>query len=187
MKRIPRKAWITQAMFDETDERRRWKNINSEEGRQKYRRLNNELRRETDKAREDYINEVCDEIMTLQRIGRYNFMYAKAKELGWKENNGIRTQEIEDPSGKIVSDQNEVKAVWENYIEELYDKAIRPDKIEMELEPEEEVEEDDKGQEILKSEVERAIKDMRRRKAMGDDEIPSDLIPRSAAITGPSA
>ncbi|KDR19616.1 hypothetical protein L798_06492 [Zootermopsis nevadensis] len=82
-------------------------------GRQKYRRLNNELRRETDKAREDYINEVCDEIMTLQRIGRYDLMYAKAKELGWKENTRIRTQEIEDPSGKTVSDQNEVKALWQ--------------------------------------------------------------------------
>ncbi|KDR08815.1 hypothetical protein L798_01515 [Zootermopsis nevadensis] len=106
MKRIPRKAWITQAMLDKMDKRRRWKNINSEEGREKYQRLNNELRRETDKVREDYINEVCDEIMTLQRIGRYDLMYAKVKELGWKENNGIRTLQIEDPSGKIVSDQN---------------------------------------------------------------------------------
>ncbi|KDR07657.1 hypothetical protein L798_02810 [Zootermopsis nevadensis] len=91
MERLPRKAWITQAMLDKMDERRRWKNINSEEGRQKYQRLNNELRRETDKAREDYINRVCDEIMTLQRICRYDTMYAKAKELGWKEHNGIRT------------------------------------------------------------------------------------------------
>lgn len=174
MKRIPRKPWISQAMLDKMEERRRWKNINSEEGRQKYRKLNNELRRETDKAREDYISGVCDDIMELQRIGRYDMMYAKVKELGWKEHHGIRTRETEDKTGNIVRGEKEVQAVWENYIEELYDKANRPD--EMGLEPEEDIEEDDKGPGILQSEVEKAIRDMRRRKATGDDDIPSDLL-----------
>jgi hypothetical protein len=46
-----KKPWITADMVDKMDMRRQWKNNNSEEGKKRYRELNNELRRETDKAR----------------------------------------------------------------------------------------------------------------------------------------
>ena len=36
------------------EERRKWNNKNTEEGRKIYRQLNNELRRKTDNARETY-------------------------------------------------------------------------------------------------------------------------------------
>ena len=36
-----RKPWITQEMSSKMDERRKWKNINTEEGRRNYRRLRN--------------------------------------------------------------------------------------------------------------------------------------------------
>jgi len=36
-------------MIDTMEERRQWKNVNTDEGRQKYRSLNNQLRRATDK------------------------------------------------------------------------------------------------------------------------------------------
>ena len=38
-----RKPWITQEMISKMDERRKWKNVSSEEGRKNYRRLRNEL------------------------------------------------------------------------------------------------------------------------------------------------
>ena len=40
-----RKPWITQEMISKMDERRKWKNVNTEEGRRKYRRLRNELKK----------------------------------------------------------------------------------------------------------------------------------------------
>jgi hypothetical protein len=46
-----RKPCITQEMVSKMDERRKWKSVNNEEGRKNYRRLNNELRRATDKAK----------------------------------------------------------------------------------------------------------------------------------------
>ena len=46
----------------------------------------------------------------------------------------------------------------------------------LEVEPEEEVDTDEKGPHILKSEVEKAIKEMRNRKATGDDDIPGDVL-----------
>jgi hypothetical protein len=42
-----RKPWITQEMISKIDERRKLKNVNTEEGRKNYRRLSNELKRAT--------------------------------------------------------------------------------------------------------------------------------------------
>ena len=42
----------TTAIMEKMQERRKWKNKYIEEGKTTYRRLNNELRRETDQARE---------------------------------------------------------------------------------------------------------------------------------------
>jgi hypothetical protein len=35
--------------------RRKWKNVNTEEGRKNYRRLRNELKRGTDNAKKEYL------------------------------------------------------------------------------------------------------------------------------------
>ena len=50
-----RKLWITQEMISKMDERRKWKNVNTEEGRRNYRRLRNELKRATEKAKKEYL------------------------------------------------------------------------------------------------------------------------------------
>jgi hypothetical protein len=49
-----RKPRITQEMTSKMNERRKWKNVSSEEGRMNYRRLRNELKRAKDKARKEY-------------------------------------------------------------------------------------------------------------------------------------
>jgi hypothetical protein len=44
------------------------------------------------------------------------------------------------------------------------------------VKPEEEVDEDNKGPHILPSEVEKAIKEMRDKKATGDDNVPVEAL-----------
>jgi len=57
---------------------------------------------------------------------------------------------------------------------ELHD---RPNRLEtLEVEPEEEVDADEKGPYILQSEVEKAIKEMSNKKATGDDDVPGDVL-----------
>jgi hypothetical protein len=56
------------------DERKEWKSVNTEEGRKNYRRLNNDLRRATHKAKLQYLESKCDEITEFQRTGRYDLM-----------------------------------------------------------------------------------------------------------------
>ena len=64
--------------------------------------------------------------------------------------------------------------IWENYITELYNRPNRPETLE--VEPEEEVDTDEKGPRILQSKVEKTIKEMRNRKTTGDDDIPGDVL-----------
>jgi hypothetical protein len=56
----PRKAWINQAIINKREERRKLKITNIK----KYRRL-----------KELYMEEICDEIMGLQRKVRYDLVY----------------------------------------------------------------------------------------------------------------
>jgi len=46
-----RKPWITQEMISKMEERRKWKNVNTEEDKRNYRRLRNELKSATEKAK----------------------------------------------------------------------------------------------------------------------------------------
>jgi len=64
--------------------------------------------------------------------------------------------------------------IWKNYVTELYDLPNQPERVE--VEPEEEVDTDEKGPYILQSEVGKAIKEMRNRKATGDDDVPGDVL-----------
>jgi len=100
-------------------------------------------------------------------------MYTKTRELGWNETQGIQSIGIEDSQGNRIVDQRQVLKIWENYITELYARPNRPETLE--VEPEEEVDTDEKRPNILQSEVENAIKDLRNRKATGAD-IPGDVL-----------
>ena len=170
-----RKPWITQEMISKMDERRKWKNTNPKEGRRNYRRLRNKLKTATEKAKKEYLENTCNEIMEFHRTDHYDLMYMKTKGLVWKETQGIQNIGIEDSQGNRIVDKRQVLKIWENYVIELYD---RPNRLEtLEVEPEEEVDTDKKGPYILQSEVEKAIKEMRNRKATGDDDdVPGDVI-----------
>jgi len=112
--------------------------------------------------------------MEFQRTGCYDLMYMKTKELGWKDTQGIQNMGIEDPQGNRIAEQSQVLKIWENYITELHDRPNRPETLDVELE--EEVDTDERGPYILQSEVEKAIKEMRNKKAAVDDDVSGDVL-----------
>jgi hypothetical protein len=69
---------------------------------------------------------------------------------------------IEDGEGNMIIDQKQVLNVWEIYVEELYVLSNRPENLNVEPE---EVDEDHKGPRILRSDVKKAMKEMRDKKA----------------------
>jgi hypothetical protein len=56
----------------------------------------------------------------------------KTQELGWKETQGIQNIGIEDSQGNRIVEQSQVIKIWENYITEIYDRANRPETLEVE-------------------------------------------------------
>ena len=62
-----RKPWITQEMISKMDERRKWKNVNTEECRKNYRRLRNEFKRAADNAKKEYLKNICNEIVEFKK------------------------------------------------------------------------------------------------------------------------
>jgi type I site-specific restriction endonuclease len=107
VKKRARNPWITEEMISKMDERRKWKNVNTEEGRKSYRRLRNEFKRATDNAKKEYLENICNKIMEFQRTGRYDLMYMKTKELDWKETQGIQNIGIEDSQGNRIVEQSQ--------------------------------------------------------------------------------
>jgi len=81
------------------------------------------LKRDTDNAKKEYLENICNEIMEFQRTGRYDFMYMKTKGLGWKETQGIQTIGIEDFQANRKVEQSQVLKIWDNYMTELRDRT----------------------------------------------------------------
>ena len=96
--------------------------------------------------------------MDLQKKGRYDLIYQKAQQLCGRTSKAIGTFGIEDNQGNIVTDHRQALRKWEKYIQDLNDSENLPKDIA--IEAEDELDEDDKGLIILKSEVVKAIKDM---------------------------
>ena len=111
----------------------------------------------------------------LNRMGRSDLMYAKAKELGKKYKlNNHRPSSIKDKKGKILKGTNEIKARWREYIEELYDARNKPSTSN--LEPLEDVDEDARGLSILQCETNRSFSKVKHGKAPALDNIPGELL-----------
>jgi len=109
-------------MIGTMDERRKWKNVNTEEFRKNYRRLRNELKRATENVKNEYIENINNEIMDFHRAGLYDLIYIKIKVLGSKEIQVIQNIGSEGSQGNRIIEQCQVLKIWENYITELHDR-----------------------------------------------------------------
>jgi exonuclease III len=176
VKRI-RKPWITDDMIKLMDERRRWKGSKKEGAVEKYVRLNNELRRETDRAKEEWWSKECDELERLEREGKTDCMYAKVRQLtGTAKVRAKLSTGINAKDGELLTEKGEIKRRWKEYVEELYDKESKPEMSEMGVEDEERVEDDNKGPEIIRGEIRKAIRNIKKGKAVGVDDIPAEFL-----------
>lgn len=173
--KIAKKPWVTQEMLESMEARRKWKNKNTEEGKKNYRKLNNELQRETEKAKQKWWENECKELEELDSRGRSDLVYAKVKQLTWKDKSAGRSTAIKDLDGNLLTEPEEVRKRWKDYVESLYDKEGKPKPEEMQLECEDNIGEDFKGPEVLESEILAAIKEMKNKKAVGVDEIPAEF------------
>src|ERR1043165_900868 len=173
----PRKPWITPEMVKDMEERRKWKHQNTEKAKKEYKRLNNQLRKTTNKAREEWWKERCTELEILQEQGRHDLVYGKIKSLEKKKNMG-RGNTIKDKDGRLLEDSGDIRKRWKEYVEELYtgNTSIEEEMEKQEKEQEEAQTEDTIGPGVMKEEVLAAIEDMKNGKAEGIDNIPIEML-----------
>ena len=113
----------------------------------------------------------------LNAAGRTDLVYSKVAELTWKKKKEKGKKAcVADSAGNILSEPEEVREAWRIYIESLYDKDGKPREEELKIEKQEEVEEDEKGPAILKSEFQAALLEMKEEKAVGVDDIPTEML-----------
>ena len=121
----------------------------------RYGELNNQLRRETDKAKGKWWEEQCKELEQLDKIGRTDLLYRKVSNLTKAARKRKLTPCIRDKEGNKLTEPADVCSRWKEYLEELYDKENKPEEEALKLEKHAEA--DKLGPEILYSEFEKAL------------------------------
>jgi len=73
----------------------------------------------------------------------------------------MRTAQVKDRHGKLLTEEEEVKCRWKEYIKELYDGTGKPLHAGQSLKVEEDVEDDDKGPSVLYSKYEKDLEELK--------------------------
>ena len=144
------------------DRRRQEKGSDEEQ----YAFLNREIHRECNKRKEQWLDEQCEVVEELSRRN-HNAKYDKIKELThtrkWKNNTAVRNKD-----GTLAMEMENILLRWSEYIRDLFEDDDRPDEIESSS--------DDQGLIILESEIESAMKEMKRGKAAGEDGVTIEML-----------
>ena len=155
----PRKPWITTEMVEKMEERRMWKHVDTDEGRKKYKSLNNQLRRVTDKAKEKWWTEQCEELEMLERNGKIDLMYRRASQLTGARKLNCQSTQILNKDGRVLTEAAQVQERSKECIEELYDKNNEPSDEDIRLDNG--GQEEEQGPTLLYDEFEVALADFK--------------------------
>ena len=161
-KRVQKQPWMTKEILEKMEKRKIAKSLDPE----KYNQLKKEVERECIKAKDEWWNGKCEEVEELESKHESRAMHKKIKEITGQGFRKRGSNCIKSKDGKMLFDEDEIKTRWEEYVSELYnDDRGDPPEIE-----------DDDGEEVLISEIEKAIKDLKSGKASGSDMITSEMI-----------
>ncbi|XP_049766252.1 craniofacial development protein 2-like [Schistocerca cancellata] len=124
-----------------------------------------------------FFNEQCKEVEDSNGMGKTRGLYKKIREI--KRKFQAKIGMIKDRNGKDLSEAEDVKERWAEYVEDLYKKEMHNDRaptadvnVNLELEPD-----------ILESEIKWALENMADNKTSGHNEIPAELF----KVTGKDA
>lgn len=161
------KPWITGELLDLMEERRKCKARGNHE---EYARLRNKINKEAKRVREEWYEKKCKDIDEHLAKGNSERAYAEIrKQFGTRRNmmNVIRSK-----NGEALTEDDEIALRWKEYTEELYEGVLDANV----LESEDQVDVDELGPLILREEFDRALKELRHRKAPGPDGIPAEIL-----------
>ena len=105
--RQKKKPWITSEILDLCDKRRELKKKRFElEGAEKYKEVNNNIKRCMKKAKENWIGEQCSEIEENLRKNNSNRAYQLVKDLTTVKQGKVTA--VQDHSGKCLTEERRI-------------------------------------------------------------------------------
>ena len=138
---------------------------------QEYRELNRKVQLQLRRDKTDYITQICSEVERESAANHSKSVYKNIKLLTKKP--VPRLNVLKGADGKVITEDFEIKARWKQYCQNLYasqESNHTDDNTHHDVTPE---------PEILRSEVEQAIKKLKSGKSPGDDNIPAELLKQS--------
>ncbi|KAF0753999.1 craniofacial development protein 2-like [Aphis craccivora] len=149
------KEWINEEILEMINERRKYKNATDQRGKEKYRKLKNAINRECKKSKEN-INEAL-------KVGLMDKTYGIVRTF-FKERK-FKMASIKEANGNIIYEEVEVAKCWKKYLEQLY-----------QIDEEQQNDTEEIDQSLMREEFDKALMELKNKKAPGVDEIPAELI-----------
>ena len=169
--RQTKKDWITAEILDLCDKRRELrKNRFEPEGSEKYKEVNNNIKRCMKKAKENWIGEQCSESEKNMRKNNSKSEYQLVKDLTTVKQGKATT--VQDHSGKCLTEERQILKQWTEYCSELYNYKANGDPSVLNC-PQTDTEDDHP---ILHREVEAAVQSLKKGKSAGVNNIPAELV-----------
>ena len=164
-KQQAKQRWMTEEILLLMEERREYKNKDSS----RYKEINKKITRLIKEAKENWMEERCEELEELQNKHDLFNMHKKIREVTGNKNKIHQQGILVTNSNKQTIDPEEIETIWTRYIEELFDDdRTEPDPIR--------VDQEDQPMAILLSEVKHAIKLLKTSKAPGEDNIYTEML-----------
>lgn len=168
---IPRKKrqkqnYITVETLQLIEERKKLKQTRTHCNNEEYRTCARKVRRAIRKDKQQHIINTCKTIEDLQKLGKDGDMFREIRTL--TSDFRPQLQIIEDKNGKTLTESKDIAERWKDYCIEMYNDNTKRSAILTESE--------DKEPEPLLEEVRAAIKNLRKGRSPGCDDIPAEFI-----------
>ena len=152
-----KKKWMTEEILNLMEDRRINKNNQDE-----YERLNKEIRHKGNLAKETWLKKQCEEMENQNSKD----LHRKIKDLCHTKTGGS-TGCLKSKDGNIIMDKDKILERWTEYIGDLYNDNRDEDRR---------IESNNDGPSIMEEEVSTALKKMKDGKAVGPDNITTEMI-----------
>ena len=161
-----KKPWVTSDILDLCDKRRELKNKKGDtDGRERYKRVNTEIRNIMKKTKEKWIKKQCVSIENDLKNNNTKRAYQTVKELTNTKQRRVSVKQ--DKTGKCLTEEHEVLTRFTEYCSDLYNHESNGDTTLLN---------GPYDTPILREEVEVAVKYLKGGKSPGNDNIPAELI-----------
>lgn len=155
--------WMNDEILELMEKRRLFKNKNE----RRYREIHKEITRKIKVVKETWLRGKCQEIEALQEKHDNFNLYKKVKEMAGTGQKRYANNILVDDNNKIIIDPEQKMMTWKNYLQNLFNDN-RPFEFE--------IRNNDEGPDIQIDEVRKAIQLAKTGKAMGPDEIPTEML-----------